>query len=636
MGEIYNGPNKVRNGIITLKVPTNEELQTPFYKPTLSGILMGEIMLLALEQFTKKNLKQGYFFYELPSNSDGLQFGRKIKNLEELAPNVTYVSEDYSVRIKRLSGGRYSFYFSGKKNNKRNNDDELSEEEENIDIKDDDENSIPVPVDISTSDVYLNDMSSPEIETIDFSQIPDEKDIDEMINELQIDTNDSNTSFIPPPPPLNSIPPPPPPPGLNRAKNAETPNKKKMRPLRWSAIPRHQLQATIWGQDKSPNQSTINIKERDLEKLFSISPINSPAKRASTNTSSKKKKSLLPLKRANNIAIVLSRLPAIDELKKSILLENDKPLSIDQLNSIRSILPLTEDDTIPIEKSKRSDDELSNAELFISKFSSIPRLLEKINCLQFMILLEEDFSAIMPQIKTVIEACKEAKCSKGLKRLLKLIHEIGSILNRDTYLSSSGFRLQSLTNISETKAKGGRVTLVHYLSQLLGEHDPDLLVFEENEMPHCAAAASIPMDAIISRVKELTLQIQAVEQELISIKSDKENARAVHDNFALSIAKFLKDASQKVKALQQETSALKKIYNEVGTYFGEDPSEVSTNSAEFFSIIHQFSTHLKATQSDNRATKMMKELVQTPSPVSSPKASVGDVSQNEDEMPLVL
>lgn len=631
MGEIYNAPTKTRNGIITLQVPTIEDLKTPFYKPTLSGVLMGEIMLLALEQFTKKNLNQGHFFYELPSDGN-LQFGRYIKNLEELAPNVTYVSEDYSVRIKRLSGGRYSFYFSGKTNDLTDDLPSEEEEEEEEILEDSNELSIPVPLSIPTTETSIfknKGLYSPEIETLEFSPIPDDKDIDDMINDLQGGVENSGIP-IPPPPPCN-IPIPPPPPLKKKQTDPETPNKKKMRPLRWSAIPRHQLQATIWGQDKSPNNSSINIKERDLEKLFSISPINSPAKRSSNLSKSKKKQSLLPLKRANNISIVLSRLPNIDELQKSILLENDLPLSIEKLNSLRSILPVTEEDITAVRSSLRKEEEMSKAELFISQFESIPRLLEKINCLQFMILLQEDYEIIMPQIKTVIEACKEAKTSKGLKHVLKLIFEVGSILNRDTYLSSCGFRLQSLTNISDTKAKCGRLTLVHYLSQLIKENDPKLLNFEENEMPHCSEAASIPMDAIIARVKELTLQIQSVENELLQMKADKENSRMVHENFALTLAKFLKDASQKVKHLQQETAILKKIYNEVGTYFGEDPSEVSTNSAEFFNIIHSFSSHLKATQSDNHAAKMLQQIVETPSPVSSPIASpqtsVVDVSQ---------
>ena len=242
-----------------------------------------------------------------------------------------------------------------------------------------------------------------------------------------------------------------------------------------------------------------------------------------------------------------------------------------------------------------------------------------------MLLLKEDYDTVMPKIKTLALACKEAKSSKGLRNILKLILQIGSILNRDTYLSGNGFRLQSLKSIAETKAKCGGVTLVHYLSQLIGEHEPELLYFLENEIPHCYEASRISMDVINLRVKEVSQQIKLVEKELSYYTSGKENITSDNQDidkatkqFASSLSQFYTKAQKQVDAMEKSSITLKKLYIEVGTYFGEYPSDDPMSSVEFFTIIHQFSEMLLQTKSDNRAVKMMQQLVDTPSPVSSP------------------
>ena len=63
--------------------------------------------------------------------------------------------------------------------------------------------------------------------------------------------------------------------------------------------------------------------------------------------------------------------------------------------------------------------------------------------------------------------------------MLKLILALGTVLNQGTYLSSNGFKLDSLLQVIETKAKNNRTTLMHYLASLIQTKMPEMLTFHK-------------------------------------------------------------------------------------------------------------------------------------------------------------
>ena len=70
----------------------------------------------------------------------------------------------------------------------------------------------------------------------------------------------------------------------------------------------------------------------------------------------------------------------------------------------------------------------------------------------------------------------------------QLILALGSVLNEGTYLSSNGFKIDSLLKLAETKARNNRTTLLHYLTQLIQNKIPELLNFRQ-DFPHVEAAS---------------------------------------------------------------------------------------------------------------------------------------------------
>ena len=565
---------------ITLQF-VKEPNSTSFVVPLISGILTLKSLITAIEKYTKRRVSDGFIFYQI-TNENHFISGAFIKDLKHLRPNITYISEDSKIKLRKKESGIFSFVFSTISS---------APSSFSFSLNDSIESFIPEQKPFANIDLKSALAATNKAIPSNENGAPVEENINSQLEAQQTNNSSIPTPLIPPP-----LPPPPPPPPMNNKNKKIDPNQKKMRPLRWSTIPKHQLQATIWADEKSPLKSNI-IKERDLEKLFSISPAKtSPHKGQKVgNRYLKSKNSSLPIKRANNISIVLSRLPGAEEIYETLLfLSYHNPFTIDQLIALKGILPITEEDVSAV----KSSDETSTptkAEEFILYFSKVKRLAEKVNCLIFTHIFEEYFEETKKKVEDILLACTEVQQSKKLAKLLKVILAIGSVLNRDTYLSGTGFRLQSLKNVAETKAKQDRITLINYIAGLIGEHQPELLYFERDELPHCSIAATVPMDSIVQQAKLFVDNLQLIEREVSAIHADIENCPK-EGQFADFLVSFLDDSKKSILQLQSDVEKMKSKFLEVGIYFGEDPSAVTVNSSvEFFSIIHQFSQSLLVT-----------------------------------------
>ena len=61
-------------------------------------------------------------------------------------------------------------------------------------------------------------------------------------------------------------------------------------------------------------------------------------------------------------------------------------------------------------------------------------------------------------------------------------------MNKDTYLSSNGFKLESLLKLSEIRSSEKNTTLLDYLVGILRTKMPEVLCFAD-DLPHVSLAA---------------------------------------------------------------------------------------------------------------------------------------------------
>jgi diaphanous 1 len=301
----------------------------------------------------------------------------------------------------------------------------------------------------------------------------------------------------PPPPPPGGIaigsPPPPPPPAFRMGgplvKVARP--AKRMKPFFWDKLAAPALSASVWN---STENDLPSVDLSDLDAMFRID--NSPSSAASslakaTPGKTRNVTTLLDITRANNIAIMLSRIKlTFPEIKKCILELNDEKLSVDDLRAISKHLPTGEEVT----RIQDFDDvsKLAKADQYFDQIITIPRLNERLNCMIYRRKLDIETAEIRPELDSLWNASRELRGCSKFKQILQVVLTVGNALNGSTFRGGArGFQLEGLLKMKETKtANAGPScpTLMHYIARLLLRSEPALVNFIE-DLPNLENAA---------------------------------------------------------------------------------------------------------------------------------------------------
>jgi hypothetical protein len=490
-------------------------------------------------------------------------------------------------------------------------------------------------------------------------------DDDDMVSAKRQRTDDGNdrqaTATMPPPPPAPSMlpPPPPPPPLLKQASQ----NGKKLRPLRWSSIPAHKLEATVWGRKDMPRLPSNNslISQQEVESLFSISPV----KRSLDASERAKPQTLIDLKRSNNISIALTQFSHLtfDQVKDALLLrvplrdstsesddirntrDTDKnaahsnqthtttttttttatattttspststsstkdasttiaasastddavapaiTLTVDQLVALQSIFPITIEERRVLLGKINVADTLPLAERFLMHFLDVANPDRKAQALLFVDAFEAQATELLQGVASIRNACDEMQRNERLPQLLRIILVLGSVLNRDTYLNSCGFRLQSLRKLGETRTRRKGHTALNYLAKVAHEYNADILHFAQ-DLPHCAEAAEIDLDDLSALSRSLAngLELVAAEIEYERCSADPDLPET---RYLQTLRAFHATATSTLNNALEQLQQAHQTFAKVSEYFGEDTAEAQVKSTEFFSILTEFSDSL--------------------------------------------
>ncbi|TFY71361.1 hypothetical protein EVG20_g1662 [Dentipellis fragilis] len=332
----------------------------------------------------------------------------------------------------------------------------------------------------------------------------------------------------------------------------------------------------------------------DLESAFSMENAESSSPQVSQTRSRKQSvTTLLDITRANNIAIMLSRVKmGVTDIRKALLDVNDEALSVDDLKAIGRQLPTAEE----IVRLKDFEDvsKLAKSDQYFYQIMDIPRLAERLDCMIYRRRLELDIEELRPELDIVRNAARELKSSLRFKRVLQAVLSIGNALNGSSFRGrAQGFKLDALVKMRETKTvKGGPdcPTLLHYLARALLRTDPSLVTFVE-DMPHLEAAARVS-------VQTLAASITALVNGLDNINAEINNSRASRtlpqDHFVDVMTPFVRQNSASVEAMKNMGSAIEVELRSLLAYYGETPeSPEAPKPEDFFALILSFSSSLQ-------------------------------------------
>ncbi|KAF9105603.1 hypothetical protein BGX27_009549 [Mortierella sp. AM989] len=374
-----------------------------------------------------------------------------------------------------------------------------------------------------------------------------------------------------------------------------------MKQLFWNKLPTGTITQTVWKDicDPTSDLGTIELDYEEIDELFCKN--RTVAASAAVAPDKKKAVSLFSVNRANNIAIMLSRIKlTYPEIRVALMEISDEKLNIENLKAIKQYVPTS--DEIELVKEYDGDfDSLGNAERFYREIMDIPRLSERVSSMIFRRRLEIDVGELKPEMDVLRLTIEELHNSKRLKSLLKTVLLIGNHLNATSFRGNAyGFQLDALLKIRDTKgvegAKPGSNTLLHYLAKSIHAKDPSLLKFLE-EVPHLEAAARISVPTLMNSVNSLVAGMNQIREEIRVLR--KIRISPLNDHFTDVMEKFADSNEEGIQKIVEVGQGLEQDLKKLLIFYGEDPS--STKPEEFFGMLVSFSTMLQKSQLENEA-----------------------------------
>eukprot|EP00927_Polykrikos_kofoidii_P019709 TRINITY_DN19236_c0_g1_i1.p1 TRINITY_DN19236_c0_g1~~TRINITY_DN19236_c0_g1_i1.p1 ORF type:complete len:1317 (-),score=210.55 TRINITY_DN19236_c0_g1_i1:279-4103(-) len=434
-------------------------------------------------------------------------------------------------------------------------------------------------------------------------------------------------------------PPPPPSKGKGKGKGkgtATTPTPKPGSALplgkkfHWKTIAHENLENTVWAEitvsdnHTDPGVSDAHSGSKDqavvLEKLFkknvgsggSSLATAAKAKAKAKNKGGAEQTHILDDRRAQNIAIITAGLGfGMDELYNRLKTLDTKGVSVDSIEKCSELLP--NDEEIGRFQAFRGDpSSLRDMEQRLLPLGSLSRAPQRLKLMIFDLELQQNVGEVREDIRILVQAVEQARNSKQLRKILKVVLVLGNFVNFGMDMKSAmeempakGFTVESLPRLIELKSPvHNSVTLLHYVAHLVltspgdeervladnpaglnqvGRTSPvmndNVVTSLRSELSSVGAASRISVESICAQQDEWASQLTMVSNELNL--SSKYEAEAI-----LAMKQMHARAEQQLDELTVQSCECEKYLTDLVHFFGEDPKK--TTALGLFSALHEF------------------------------------------------
>ncbi|CAE7235524.1 FH14, partial [Symbiodinium necroappetens] len=331
---------------------------------------------------------------------------------------------------------------------------------------------------------------------------------------------------------------------------------------------------------------------------------------------------VLDASRAQNIAIVLSKLPVSSEDVCEALGTLDfsrLALSDDMVELLTSVLP-TPEETQKLQSHKDCPEQLRDIEQKVLPFCFLPRATARLRLFRFAASHAESAATYLQRCRTLDLAAMEVKSSQELRKVLALILRIGNYINhgmKDMGGGAFAFSIETLAAI--TSFRLGSMSTLQFLCVTFRRANPsfcDLLQTSLKDVPKAAREKSLhlksciqafqkeadfaerevslmPEDQLASEVTSRLLQdlhAEALElenslatafgkcdevQEYLCTSEDKANDAAPppYENLFLHLSDFLESFRKAWKETEPVPSQKSRLQSKQKTRQQREPSE---------------------------------------------------------------
>uniref|UniRef100_A0A669Q473 Formin like 1 n=1 Tax=Phasianus colchicus TaxID=9054 RepID=A0A669Q473_PHACC len=415
----------------------------------------------------------------------------------------------------------------------------------------------------------------------------------------------------PPPPPLpggpeGPVPPPPPPPpplggqphagpGAPPTANGSVKVKKpiqtkfRMPVFNWVALKPSQIDGTVF-TELNDEKVLQELDMSDFEEQFKTKAqgpgLDISALKVKATQKAPSKVTLMESNRAKNLAITLRKGGrSIQDICTAIETYDQQTLSLDFLELLLRFLPTEYERTLigKFEREQQPEEELSEEDQFMIRFSKIPRLAERMNVMIFLGNFSDTAQLLMPQLNAIIAASMSLKSSSKLRNILEIVLAFGNYMNSSKRGAAYGFRLQSLDALLEMKSTDRKQTLLHYLVRVITEKYPELTGFH-TELHFLDKAGTVSLDGVLQDVRSLQQGMELTRKEFM------------RQDDSLVLKEFLKANTELMEKLQADSKTAKEAYESAVEYFGENPK--TSPPTTFFPMFMRFIRAYKKAEQD--------------------------------------
>eukprot|EP01113_Clastostelium_recurvatum_P019216 TRINITY_DN2268_c0_g1_i1.p1 TRINITY_DN2268_c0_g1~~TRINITY_DN2268_c0_g1_i1.p1 ORF type:complete len:852 (+),score=288.21 TRINITY_DN2268_c0_g1_i1:515-3070(+) len=433
----------------------------------------------------------------------------------------------------------------------------------------------------------------------------------------------------PPPPPGGKKGGPPPLPGMKKAGGPSRPDKKTSVPMKalfWDRIvlppkeERAAASAAAGGGSKPPPAGggagvsvwdlvqEIQIDLADFEANFSAAQKKQVEKESEAIINTKKAVSVLDGKRSNAVAIMLSKMPDLNELVVAVQDMDDDILSTENLEALVANMPNSEEVAAVKGAVTGPDAILDKPERFVMKISSITKPNERIKCWLFMKTFEEKKKGVFVPLVRVKTACHQLKNYEPLRVIMGAVLTCGNYLNAGTNRGQAdGFSLAILPKIADTKSNVNKNQgLLHFVVRTIYRRNPRL--FALGVVPELAEASKIPLPEVEGDLNKLNQAIKEARAMATAVLADPS---AASGSFAKVVPPFLDDAERTFKHLEILSKETGTLLLDTLVFFGytEAKAKSTTNDA-FFGALAKFMDDFTALWKIEEATQERDQYLQ--------------------------
>ena len=357
--------------------------------------------------------------------------------------------------------------------------------------------------------------------------------------------------------------------------------KTPMKPLFWSTINARDIKNTCWeSMDDEKIISQINLGK--LEEEFSTKNQKPKGKGGASMMHIPKENTILEGPRLQNMSMVFAKIKKKPIEIVNALLSYDLNILTENLCDI--ILPiLPKDEEINNIRSIEDISSYSECDKFVHLISEVTGFQQRVKSIQFKYQFSNNYKIISEKIDKLKMTMDTFKNDKRINDWLTILLAFGNYLNGQSARGGAyGFKLDSLSKITEMKSNDNKKTLLQFIIEWIYENnDPDLLNVDLN----------YAKDISFKNTQEFFNEIKASFNVVKKLKNITENIENENDKSKEFLQSFYDDIVSKLNEKENELNSVNDDFEKLVLSFGEKIKDMPFE--KFFQIFISFFENVK-------------------------------------------